>query len=407
MNNTDTYNTRNNIVFQILLFIVCPFASFLFAIINFRRGSSFWFVLAFLMLFGYTHFEVESMDSFRWKLYFINAANDSFASIWENSKESIAEPYVPLLFGLVSRITNNQNVLFAIISFIFYFFYLSSIKVFIHGSPRKLNILQYIMFGVLFFCVPASIIGGVRWGTGLGIFLFGLIQYIRTEKKSYFAYMFCAGLCHIAFFPIATFMVLIFLFCKSRQFILLAFLCSFVFQFLDFSGYVTGLFGSVVDSKIDVYSSEVTAIENQRLYGGSSWHIVWFRPLLFWYLCIVTCILYQMKKHINFPDIALRLLSAMWIVGILINLSSSIPEASNRIRPVFFFLGIAFLLILSFHNKYFYRRYDIAIGVPIMLFFIAVSTRYLNTAFSLELFYKPLIIIILNPGNQYYFSGML
>ena len=135
--------SKGNAAWLSIAYLVWPFGGLLAAFYNFRRNSSAIYFVAFFMLYGYSLVYPPNMDAARYEAQFRDIASLDLGQI----KAPGSEYFLTAIMYLVSRLTENTRVFFAVIAFFYSLPFVLGLRILIKEMPRQRN------FFLLYFLV--------------------------------------------------------------------------------------------------------------------------------------------------------------------------------------------------------------------------------------------------------------
>ena len=220
------------------IFLISPALSMLVALTRIVESKNSRNILwAFCCFYGFAFYlDLNSgVDAIRYRemLVDMHRSGISFSTLRSSFYEEgqlTYDLYQPIVTFLVSRVTDNFQILYGIFGFVFGYFYSRVIGFFIDQLIFRPKPLEYLLlFSVAFTQNIGSSLNGVRMYTALFVFLFGALYYWQTSRKIYLAIAVSSVFVHFSYaLPIA---LLIFLPSIQRLSLLvyLFFVGSFVF----------------------------------------------------------------------------------------------------------------------------------------------------------------------------------
>ena len=186
---------KNNKSSAIALTFLFPFAGLVYSLANWREKwakNVFW--LACVYLGAVFIFLPEGMgmgegtDSARYAMDLLNMHGDSSGLLSVLAKYQLEQDmmdfYQPILTYLVSRVTDNAHVLFAVFAAVFGFFYSRNVWYILDKLPNSKQGI-FIVLTILFFLIcPITQINGVRMWTALHVYVYALMPYMLDRDKS-------------------------------------------------------------------------------------------------------------------------------------------------------------------------------------------------------------------------------
>lgn len=198
-----------------LLFIVWPFLSFLYALLNFKSRPLRKFIFLFFIYYGFVFIvknpEVDAnryIEQFQeWTKRGVDDYIAQVSSIYsEGSEENITDPFIITVDFVLSRFTFSKHFLMATFAFFFGFVYLKSIgSIFDYSkeSNSTLLILYYFYFASILSIINISTF---RFAFASWVFFYGAYQVVvirglspKASMLQYVLIAFSAILVHFSF----------------------------------------------------------------------------------------------------------------------------------------------------------------------------------------------------------------
>jgi hypothetical protein len=398
---------------QWYLFFLSPFLAAMVAIKNYQAAWAKNIVWAFVVFFGFTFGMAKetsvgksSSDIFRnaTELRVLYHQQLSFQDIKELYKKNDDLDVLKLTIAiLVSRLTENPQILLGIYGFIFGFFFSRNIWYLLerlNGPIKGFTIL----FLVAFILVnPFWNINGFRFYTAAQIFIYGLLPFLYEGKKKGLLLSAFSLLVHFSF-VVPVLVLLIYAVFRNRTVIyFILFIGSTITSEINLKG-----FNSFVEARAPKALSERTSSYRSERYvkdfrtGGniyfeqSSWHAVYYQKALNWVLTAFIIYLFFKRKQLSFINKGLlNAFAFILLITSVANILSSLPSGGRYLTVA----NLAALSLIAFytHEKYqnlFVKRLKFLL-VPAMLLFIVVSLRMGFYSLSLNTFIgNPIVAMI-------------
>lgn len=350
---------KNNLASNLVLFLIWPFAAFLYALKNFHQKSGRIIIYLFILLFGFTFvLGNEKLDSFRYAEYFQNMSKFTFSDLqyfFNNlfSTEQTLDFGQPLITFLVSRFSDDHRVFFGVIAGIFGFFYLKSVS-FLYNKHYYYNKNIYLLFFILYFALiinPIFNINGFRFWTATWIFFYGAYLFINTKEKKFFVITMISIFFHFSYIaPIAIFFFYLVLGNRNKLYLVLLvasfFISDIVFQFIP---QAANILGEGVMERVGRYANLDTmknVAENAELAKEEGkWYLFLPGKFTFYYITFVFLYLwYKFKKKINEVPV-INTFSFSLLLLSFANTVSFIPSM-GRFRTLFLLFGLAVIVAI-------------------------------------------------------------
>lgn len=303
----------NNNIYCIVTGLLYPFGGLIYSLRNIGKNSSRLYFVLFCMYFGLIFIYHQQgtilgdgSDSERYAIYINEAYKLKDINIVDyiklyNEKGKL-DYYAPITIFLVSRITDNPHIFFAIIALIYGIFYSKFLWLIYKYSNNK-NIYLTLFLIALFLIAPIWKINGVRWWTALYLFSYGTIGWILEKKNKLLLWSLCSIFVHYTFiYPLALFLLYVILPKKRILPYILLFIGINIFNNIDLTftnDLINKLFPvNIADNTIGYLTFEYKATRNWFADSGKYLGII-----LNFYLVII---FYLKAKDYIIKDNTLR-----------------------------------------------------------------------------------------------------
>jgi hypothetical protein len=171
-----------------VVFIIWPLLALVESIRNYREPWAKNGIWLFAIFFGFTFVPRLGNDSMGYilRLQEFHNADVSFSQIIGavySDGSNYLDIIQTLITYLVSRVTGDYRILFAISGAIFGFFFSRNIWSLIMATEGKLGTIEKILLVLLALVIPLCYINGVRFWTAAHIFIYGAIQFLLYGRK--------------------------------------------------------------------------------------------------------------------------------------------------------------------------------------------------------------------------------
>jgi len=356
-------NVKQESIGFYLGFLVWPFGILLAAFKYWRRPwakNVFWL---FCVFFGSTFIisELGGADSDRYARLFIQYAHSdmSLSELW-NSFYMLGSDYIdiasPLITYIVSRFTDNPNVLFTVFGFIFGFFYSRNIWSIMQRVEWKIPFIAAIYLFTFAIINPIWNINGFRMWTAAQIFLYGCLGYFFDGNNRRLAFAFVAIFFHFSF--ILPLIILIgYVFVKNRLTpYYVVFLITFFMKEIDLTimqAYVDYLPG-ILRAKVTNYTNPEYAESISLMQQSLNWYVTFSNTVLTYVVLItVSTVYFFYKKQLEDNKELMRLLCYSLLLYSFANVFSFIPSMGrfHTVANTFMFAFMAIFLANQYKNN--------------------------------------------------------
>lgn len=398
---TPGFFDRRNEAINYLFFIVWPFGVMLDALKHWDRPWSkniFWL---FCIFFGYTFIIAKEggADSDRYAQLFVQYANSNLGltELWKSfysANSNFVDIASPLITFLVSRVTDNQRILFMVFGLVFGYFHSRNVWYVLGKINAKIT--AYILLLILTFVLfnPIWSINGFRMWTAGQIFLFGTLPYLLEGNKKRLIWSGLAILFHFSFlFPLS--ILFLFILFKNRINIYVVFFLftSFIKE-IDLQ-WVQSVLLSILpgyfQQRVMIYTNldyaETIRIANQSL----SQYLVFATESLQLATYVMTLFVYVIYRKflINKPELMTLFCYSLLLYGFA-NIFSLVPSGVRFLNVAGTFMFVFFIILISNTPKIRGLDFVKLLSLPLLSFHCLVMIR-------LGMDYYGLVTVIGNP----------
>lgn len=367
----------------VVLFVIWPFLALLTALTNFGRREARIVVYIYLVYFGLSFVVDEAGgDALRYATELERNALLPFSDFFKivggiYSSEDSVDIYEPLISFLVSRLTDDHRVLFAVFAAVFGFFYLKSIGILYDLYQKNPGIDALIH--LLFFCVilPITTINGVRMWTAAWIFFYGAIHVIWYRDARFLILAFMSSLVHFSFLS-ANVILLIYFIVRNRNYVYLPMaIVSFVLPQIisPFLQRLSLRLGGALQARFEGYTNEDYISGNLESMEDKAWFVKIGNDLVFYYLVFAVIIMQILSRKQIRNDRERNLYSFLLLFVSFVNFAAFIPTLGGRFKLVFFLFATTYLFVLFLHKKSYGVSLTTIVGLFPMLVYAAVAFR--------------------------------
>lgn len=348
------YSNSASSKYYLILFVLWPFLAFLVALTDYSRKEAKKTVYFFLIYYGAT--TVIDVG------YYIDAVGYALALKKQSilpfseishiftdlySDGSSIDVLESLVSFLVSRITTDHRMLFALYAAIFGFFYLKSINL-LHDRYRKSPNLDALIFLSFFsFLLPVMAISGFRMWTAMWIFLYGAYHVVLYRDIKYFLLTFSAIFVHWSFISVNG-ILLVYFFARNRDIIYIPLaIISFIIPYLiaPFLSVISLKMGGVFEERYSMYSDTAYVEALQEHGQDASWFMVIGNDLVLYFLLFAMVVikfkyggLMKGKAESNLFSFSLLLLT-------FVNVGKTLPSLGGRFQMLFFLFATMYVFL--------------------------------------------------------------
>jgi hypothetical protein len=371
----------------LLLFFLWPFLSFIASLWNFRKPYTKIIFILFCIFFGLTFIVPANKegvaDSFRYAQVLINMhkAPLNFENViaeFYSKKTNTLDIYQPLVTWVVSLITNNPHILFAVFALVFGYFYANNLWIVLTRIRKRFSFPLLVFILVLALINPIWNINGVRMYTAAQIFIYGSLLYFLEGNKKGLWWTAISCLVHFSFlFPLALLLIFMILPKKLTIFFIFFIFTSFISEVnLVRVRESLSILPEVFQYRVNSYTDANYAESYRENRNEATWHVKLSGNLLKWIEYILITVIYFICGRSLKKDMMLYILFcfALFVFGCA-RIGSLIPSGGR-------FLIISDILIFVFFILFFteFKTPSLVntlklVAIPFLLFYCIFSIR--------------------------------
>lgn len=399
-------NVNNNKTTATILTLIFPFGGLIYTLSHWREWwakNAFW--LACIYLGAVQIFCMEgtilgvSGDGGRYVLMLMEMYNNPSISVFsifsdflDSSNKNTVDLYQLLMTLLVSRITDNGHVLFAVFACVFGFFYSRNIWYILEKLPNRRFGYLVILVSLYFLTCPITQINGVRMWTALHVFTYGMMPYLLEHDKSKMWWVLLTPLIHFSYLYVVIF-ALAFYLIPFRLKTNAGWLLYLSIVFFIATLFVFSLNMSAVGDVINEYAAES---HEERLSGYVSqdyidagverdaqknWYVKGSSNMIHWaYSILLIIILPCIKRYFKGEQGLLHLYQFTLLFGGFANIMALLPAGGRfQLLSQMFIVPLFLLVAMSLPvNNVFSKYFNIACIVLVLplIFRVRVLLEY-------------------------------
>ncbi|MBN2275452.1 MAG: EpsG family protein [Bacteroidales bacterium] len=377
---------RRNEAIHYLAMLVWPFGIMIDAFRHWEKPWSknvFWL---FCIFFGYTFIIAKSsssLDSAAVARQFVNYthANMSLGELWRtfySESSNIVDIVQPLLFLLVSSVTDNPTILFTVFAVIFGYFYSRNLWLVLGYIKGNFNIVLFVFFLTFALTNPIWNINGFRMYAAAQIFLYGTLSYLLEGKSKKIIWSAVSVLFHYSFLlPV----VILFLFTiiKNRINIYLGFfvLTAFIKELdLQMVRSFLSFLPPVFQLRVEGYTSTEYAAAISSIKQSASWFLPLSSKCIAWVTYGMSLFIYFFYRETlkERKDLITLFCFSLLLCGFA-NIMSLIPSGHRFLSISHSFIFPLFIIFIS--NTPVTRGLSIIKGIsmPLLIFYCLITIR--------------------------------
>ncbi len=309
---------------------------------------------------------------------------------------------------IVSRITDNLQLLAAVYGLIFGFFFSRNIWFVLERVKGEIKPIILILIAAYFLVNPFWNIGGFRFWTATHIFIYGLLPYLYKGQKKGIFISSLSVLVHFSFTLPVLFLWLYVLIGNRTVFYFVFFISSIItseFNITTFNAFIEANAPEKVVTRTSGYRNE-ESVEEFREGGENaqidntvqiSWHARFYQKALKWSLMAFLIFLFFRRKVIKqFSASIYNSFNFTLLFWGFANIMSSIPSGGRYLTVAA--LSALPLIIFFLHNRKKEKMLSnlIVVAYPALLLFIIVSIRVGFYSITLKTLLNPIIVLFMD-----------
>lgn len=371
-----------------IFFLIWPFAALVTALRRFREPFAktiFWlFCVYFGFVFVYDYLTPGKVTAdsayYAEELFKMHENKITFNELTNKFYKVKGEIdiYQPLITWLVSFITKDPRILFAVFAAIFGFFYSQNLWLIYNRVNKNVGWLLLLLMIYYALINPIWNINGVRMYTAAHIYLYGNLVYFLNGKKSGLLWVIISMLVHFSF-TIMVIFCLVFLFIpRNINGLLIFFVFSSLIKEIDIElirniliKYIPEIFQPRVEAYLSNDYVNVVRESRQELSWVVRFNGIATRFIIYIWI-FLTYVLF--KKGVSFKDEINKIFSIALFLGGFAQIMSLLPSG-GRFLVLSNSLFLATFILLISNYKISYYRFLQLLTFPLLLYVILFTVR--------------------------------
>jgi len=411
-------NNRSDAGFYYYLgFFLWPFGTMFASLRNYDKSWSKNIVWSFCIFFGFTFIIGEdvgdSADSTRHAQLLVEYAQTKMnfhelVRSFYNESAGFTDIAQPLITYIVSRVTRDSSVLFAVFGLIFGYFYSRNIFYIMNQIKGRIAFVTTIYILTFALINPVWNINGFRMWTAGQIFLFGTLPYLLEGNKKRLAWSAVSVFFHFSFF-FAVAILGLYLLIRNRHsiYFILFILTSFIKE-LDLSRLqsVLSFLPGVFQEKVNSYTNQDYAELVNTTSQAFNWYIPYSSRGLSWASYAIIIVFYILSRKYYSQNKGLMSLFGFSVLFYSAsNLFSLVPSGDRFLVIANTFMFSFFIFVVSI-QKTRILSFIMSLVLPLLLLFCIVSLRIGMDYFGLVTILGNPIFALLNTGTDPLITGI-
>lgn len=365
-------------------FLLWPFGIMIAALKNWDKAWSkniFWL---FCIFFGFTFIIAKdgNDDASRHAATFVYYAhsNLSLKELWSSfytESSNYIDVIQPLIVYLLSRITDNTSILFAVFGLIYGYFYSRNIWYILSKLDGKVTYIVLLFIVTYAFFWPIWNIGNFRMVLAVQIFIYGTMPYLLDGNIKKLIWTLTSVLVHFSLIlPVGVLVTFILL--KNRLyiyfvfFVITAFINEIDLQWLQ--TFLLKFLPDIFDSKITGYANPDTAEDLRIFYQSYNWYVLSSRFVLkgVIYAFVLYIFFFGRKKMLEFPYLTSLFCFSLLLYGFA-NILNNMPSGHRYVTITNSFMFACFILFINMHPKMRGLSLLKTLSIPLLLFVCVIE----------------------------------
>lgn len=365
-----------DVFIKFFLFLINPFFGLTYSLRNIKTRSTFIIFFLFCLLFGVSFIVSDNgLDSYEYlkvfeevKLYSPNEFYESFVRFIKGDP-FLPDFYIQLTSYITSRFSDNYHLLFLLLSFVFSYFMIGSLKFFLLSSEFNKSIFICYILLFLFLFNQIFNINGARFWTANWVTVYIILNLFLKKNYKSLLWLIILPLLHSTGILNILLILIILILRNKYNLAIVILIISFIFS--SFFSILTNLFIDIlpvaIKHKLITYT-DPSVIENRKINTGILKLI--FNKILFIYINIFVYILIKNKKIIKNT-------TSLLVVSILLlsfaNFTIDVPSLGSR----YIQLTYPLLALIWLNNRKQLIKYNLFIMLLPICFAISIW-EYIN-----------------------------
>jgi hypothetical protein len=404
---SNTINKKRDNTNQLiwLVFLLNPFITFIYVMRKMYNKYFVSIVTAFCGFYGFTfQCSRESADCFQHRGDFVNWYSkrsmswSDFTGFLYGSENDSIDILMPFLKYILSRVTDNPDVLYLILGLSFGFFLAKNLKMIYTEIGGVKSQFIYLFLLLFFFTVAPWEINSYRFWMGAQVFFFGLFPYLikkNTENRKKLFFILFTPFIHFSFvYVLVVTSLYLILGNRTKLYIVMLFGSLFISN-IEYSTIKSAL----PQTEISIVEGRKTAyLKDSEREGVANWYVSGRQIPIKWLTILLVFLIYYKEREVLESSRYYSLFSFM-IFFLAINLIflTTIPQFGRFYRNSLLFL-YAFLF-LFFSEKDLIHRKWLRNLMPFYLlaamFWVIVELRVAFDSVSIDtIIFNPIIVMI-------------
>lgn len=379
--------TLKQVINRLPLFILWPFGAMLHAFRNFRQPASKFIVWLFFVFFGFVfiHSYYYGKDAYSYVEGFMDYHNywmgfESLKKLFYSGDSKYVDVYQPLITWIVAYFTGNPRWLFTAFAAVFGYFYVQNIWIILSKIRYNYNKQYVLIFLIISFILinPIWNINGVRMGTAMHVFYYGLLKYMLNKEKNGVFWIISSMFFHFSFlFPISLFIVYRFI-PKNLTFLLIFFLATSFIRELDLSALRSSLsfLPDFFQDRVSIYTSDtyyesISAIKKEASIHEKMYDLLSKLFLYSWVVIVYS----QRNKWLNSYSTVKNFFTFGLFFGGFAQIATNVPSGGRFMAIVSLIFYAVFIFMVSEKNLSVHIKRLQHVSTPVLLFLILFQIR--------------------------------
>lgn len=379
------------------LFLILPFFGAITAIRNYRSPWAKNVLWAFVVYYGFTFAiakENNEVDIVRYidDLKELHGQSLTFLNIIDIFKDrGDADVLKTIVDIIVSRFTDNTQVLIAAYGFIFGFFYSRCIWYLFKRLQGKLKWGTVLMIVVFSLINPFWNLNGFRFNTAVLVFLFGILPFLFESKKNKLIFCYLSLLVHFSFL-IPVIVLSMYILAGNRKNIYFAIFVASSFisaiNISEFNSLVEKYVPAIVSERSEKYRDEDLVMEFREGDQGAiveskegvvlkkNWYAIYYLRILYWSLSTILVAMFIFSGRVFAVNKGLLngYCFSLLMFGIG-NIMQSIPSGERYLMVAALITVATLVFYLQNQQMDKYILKFVTLLVPAIILFIIVAIR--------------------------------
>lgn len=353
---------KNDLTIKIVAFLLSPVLGMLYSLYRLNTKSSFLILFLSFTTFGFslvvpeTETDDYNFDSVRYRAWFEEAVDDDLADFSDKFFSFLNftgehDFYSSTLYFVVSRFSDNYQMMFMFAAMVLAFFMLKSLRFLVREDNYHFSI-SCLCILFLFMMAQIEKVVMFRFYTAYWIAIYAIFNIFINGNKKYLFLLLITPFFHASFFILYILLFVYYFIRRSYKVSVIMFIFSFALSFISLS-VLTSLISFLPESLSSHYDAYIDMDYIKKINEGGTGFIWVVRLFEFILRVVVNVIIFIFIKDYtrNIQSTKCEsLYKFLLVLMAFVNCTFMIPSVGSRF-VMFSFPLIAYILLVCFYKQ--------------------------------------------------------